>query len=89
MVSLWGTKKADDHDGDSQDEEEEVLVETSSTSGQRAPRVASVRRVEPDERSALLGSNPPPRMPRADGYLHPDDPAVSVYLSRLFQAISD
>ena len=75
MVSLWGTKKADDQDGDFQDEEE-VLVETSSTG--RTPRVVNVRRVEPDERSALLGSNPPPRMPRADGYLHPDDPAVSV-----------
>lgn len=74
MVSLWGSKKADDRDEDSQEEDD--LAETASTAGRRTPRARSSRR-DPDERSALL-PNPPPRMPRSDGYLHPDDPAVSI-----------
>ncbi|KAF2498422.1 hypothetical protein BU16DRAFT_293992 [Lophium mytilinum] len=68
MVSMWGSKKDDNnsvHNGDSEDN-----------------RPASVTRreynhTEPDERSSLLPRRGPP--PTSDGYLDPDDPAVSPY----------
>jgi hypothetical protein len=68
MVSLWG-KKDDDEQGD------EVASQNggdSSTHREPQPRPSSA-----DERTRLL---PPPNH---DGYLSPDDPAVSYTLTTL------
>jgi len=62
MVSLWGTSKKDDDD-----QNEGVRPQT----GESSERTAAPRVSEADERTRLL----PPR-PR-EGYLSPDDPAVS------------
>jgi hypothetical protein len=59
MVSLWGSKKADD-------ENEAVTA---------APPHDDYEREDPDERTRLLP--PRPAAPHSDGYLDPDDPAVS------------
>lgn len=75
MVSLWGSKK--------DDEEEENGVATTTTrnnaeGGSRdPPSRAEYERREADERTRLLPSQPRP--PHSDGYLDPDDPAVSPY----------
>lgn len=69
MSSLWGTKKDDDpeqngiHGNDG---------DTSERNGVAAPRHST----EADERTRLLPRQPPPP---AEGYLSPDDPAVSPY----------
>jgi hypothetical protein len=42
---------------------------------------------EPDENTRLLQSRPPP--PHSDGYLDPDDPAVSIHTSTITWRISD
>lgn len=72
MVSLWGSKN--------NDEEQDAGSNrgTNSRGGSRAPpsREEYERREdEADERSRLLPRQPRP--PHADGYLDPDDPAVS------------
>lgn len=69
MVSLWGSKK--DKNGQSPDNGND------SPSDDR-PR-SSQDHQEPDERTRLLPRQPPPHQPRHDGYLDPDDPAVSPY----------
>jgi pimeloyl-ACP methyl ester carboxylesterase len=68
MVSMWGSKK-DDQSGDppltSQDDRPSSRQDLHN--GNR----------EPDERTRLLPRNHSPQ--RSDGYLDPDDPAVSPY----------
>ena len=61
MVSLWGSKNSDEHNQG--DDAEHVGGE-----GGHQPRHSGGR--EPDERTRLLPS-------RNDGFLDPDDPAVS------------
>ncbi|KAL6715891.1 hypothetical protein ACLMJK_006852 [Lecanora helva] len=63
MVSLWGSKN-----GEERPEGEEA--ETDGQDGRHESRHSGGR--EPDERTRLLP-------PRHDGYLDPDDPAVSPY----------
>ncbi|GAB7332125.1 hypothetical protein MBLNU13_g04004t1 [Cladosporium sp. NU13] len=95
-MSLWGTKK----DNDGEDEHLHVNGESETDAAPRTshdePRPRSSRsRREPNERDRLLGAHNPPH---SDGYLDPDDPAVSPYnlwtvralrfLSVLFLAIT-
>jgi hypothetical protein len=62
MVSLWGSKKDDDSAADG----------TRYENNDGAHDEATPRHSETDERTRLL---PPPA--RHDGFLSPDDPAVS------------
>ncbi|KAK5134337.1 hypothetical protein LTR08_006517 [Meristemomyces frigidus] len=73
-MSLWGTKKKDD------DQNESEGAETGEAGSGDMPRSSqdSSRRREPTERDRLLPSHPRPP-PHSDGYLDPDDPAVSPY----------
>ncbi|PMD25156.1 hypothetical protein NA56DRAFT_472920 [Hyaloscypha hepaticicola] len=64
MVSLWGTSKKDDDDQD-----EGVRPQT----GESSERTAAPHVSEADERTRLLPPGP------REGYLSPDDPAVSPY----------
>ncbi|KAK8164271.1 hypothetical protein IWX90DRAFT_456797 [Phyllosticta citrichinensis] len=66
MVSLWGTKRDDDDDDDNEP--------SDPTHGQSSRPSYESR--EPDENTRLLGSQ---RQRHADGYLDPNDPAVSPY----------
>ena len=72
MVSLWGSKK--DDEPDQGDDAEHVGGE-----GRHQPRHSGGR--EPDERTRLLP-------PRNDGFLDPDDPAVS-FSNTFSQSSSD
>ncbi|KAK7540923.1 uncharacterized protein J3D65DRAFT_616925 [Phyllosticta citribraziliensis] len=65
MVSLWGTKRDDDDDNNEP---------SDATHGQSSRPSYESR--EPDENTRLLGSQ---RQRHADGYLDPNDPAVSPY----------
>lgn len=65
MVSLWGSSKSDDVDGD------ESGAPRRSDDG---PHRRSYDERDPDEHTRLLRHPPPPN---SDGYLDPDDPAVS------------
>lgn len=69
MVSLWGSKKDNNNQTDDPryDNGEAVVTHNDNMSAP-APRQSS----EADERTRLL---PPPS--RRDGFLSPDDPAVS------------
>lgn len=69
MVSMWGSNKNKTTDDDNTEE-----IQPSDESSSNPPRTNSRR--PPTERTRLLHDNPPPR---ADGYLDPDDPAVSPY----------
>ncbi len=62
MVSLWGSKK---------DENPEADGQNGGQNGESSDPASQPRPSEADERTRLL---PPPR----EGYLSPDDPAVSV-----------
>ena len=76
MVSLWGSKNGEDEHVDHDDAERLDGDDNDGT-----PRSSSQRaRRNPDERTRLLP-------PRSDGYLDPDDPAVSPI--RCFQIASD
>lgn len=67
MVSLWGSNKKDgDVNGG------DVQTHDDGPSGNRS---VPSRSIEPTERTRLLENAPPSR---ADGYLDPDDPAVSL-----------
>ncbi|PSK60709.1 hypothetical protein B9Z65_859 [Elsinoe australis] len=72
MVSLWGSKKpdGDDNDGASASNAERP---TSS----RSPAPPREEHRSTDERAPLLPRER--RQPHSDGYLDPDDPAVSPY----------
>lgn len=84
MSTLWGSKKTDNAD----DDEDNTLHVNGNGSGEAAdnsnmarssderPRSQRSRR-EPTERDRLLPNNPRP--PHSDGYLDPDDPAVSAH----------
>ncbi|KAK3675633.1 hypothetical protein LTR78_004274 [Recurvomyces mirabilis] len=68
-MSLWGTKKQNGTDDHAEDEEHH--------NDDNMARSQPSRSREPNERDRLLPSNPRP--PHQDGYLDPDDPAVSPY----------
>lgn len=64
MVSLWGTKNGEDqNDGDGR-------ASSDGDNSRQASRHGDGGGRHPDERTRLLP-------PRNDGYLDPDDPAVS------------
>ena len=63
MVSLWGNNK----DNGDQNDDDEGMARGSQDSSRR----------EATERDRLLPDNNR-RSPRGDGYLDPDDPAVSI-----------
>ncbi len=71
MVSLWGSK----NDEEVEHENGEAPATDGEESTQRNPRHAGGR--DPDERTRLLP-------PRNDGYLDPDDPAVSPMESGMY-----
>jgi len=73
MVSLWGSNK---NDGE-QDEEGVTTPRDSDGASRPPPSRREYERREADERTRLLPAQPRP--PHADGYLDPDDPAVSPY----------
>ncbi|KAF2187771.1 mitochondrial integral membrane protein-like protein [Zopfia rhizophila CBS 207.26] len=64
---MWGSKKDGQQNGD----------DTHALQDDRPSSRRSYDRQEPDERTRLLAQNP--RRPTSDGYLDPDDPAVSPY----------
>lgn len=64
MVSLWGSKNGE--------EEEHENGDTQQESEGSRPNTRQPDRRDPDERTRLLP-------PRRDGFLDPDDPAVSPY----------
>ena len=71
-MSLWGTKKKNDDQEEHEDEGEQE--QTNGMAPSRTPRSQNSRSREPTERDRLLaGNRPPPN----EGYLDPDDPAVS------------
>ncbi|GAB7354045.1 hypothetical protein MBLNU459_g4626t1 [Dothideomycetes sp. NU459] len=75
MVSLWGSKKDDD---DENEADNGSPTPRDSDGGSRPPPSRrEYERREADERTRLLPSQP--RAPHSDGYLDPDDPAVSPY----------
>ncbi|KAL9110019.1 MAG: hypothetical protein Q9227_005358 [Pyrenula ochraceoflavens] len=63
MPSLWGSKKGNEEEDGNEPQPEQHRGQHS--------REPSSRQAEPDERTRLL--------PRNEGYLSPDDPAVSPY----------
>ncbi|OBW67017.1 MAG: putative HEAT repeat protein [Aureobasidium pullulans] len=72
MVSLWGSKNDDEQADDGS------ITPRGSTEDSRRPpsrRSYERREREADERTRLLPAQPRP--PHSDGYLDPDDPAVS------------
>ncbi|PQE20915.1 integral membrane protein [Rutstroemia sp. NJR-2017a BBW] len=69
MVSLWGTKKGDEEDQGPRSIHSQNGESTEHGSARNTPRYSQ----EADERTQLL---PPPSR---EGYLSPDDPAVSPY----------
>lgn len=74
MVSLWGSKK----DGEENGTED---VAGHGSDGGPSSRPTSTR--DANERTRLLNDgrdHPPPGGRRGDGYLDPDDPAVSLTL---------
>lgn len=79
MSSLWGSKKIDNANGDQHDDEEQG-EQRDFDAGSSRPRSRTSRTSrnmrEPTERDRLLPANPRP--PHSDGYLDPDDPAVSI-----------
>lgn len=66
MTTLWGNK-TDNKDSDDQPNGEGASMARNSEEGRR----------EPTERDRLLGDSQGRQGARADGYLDPDDPAVS------------
>ena len=76
-MSLWGTSKKKDFDDSEQQEEQQQQnggERSRPHSSRRSEEHGSMR--EPTERDALLRDSRRP--PHADGYLDPDDPAVSL-----------
>jgi len=74
-MSLWGTKKKDDNDNGDQPPQDGQVDHENEQEGMPVQRADGTRRREPNERDRLLPAQPRP--PHADGYLDPDDPAVS------------
>ncbi|KAF2001173.1 hypothetical protein P154DRAFT_172715 [Amniculicola lignicola CBS 123094] len=69
-MTMWGSKKDSEQNG-----AEQGPPDNDGASSRRSHRPSS--RNDPDERTRLLANNHPP--PNSDGYLDPDDPAVSPY----------
>ena len=68
MVSLWGSKNGEDqNEGDGR-------ASSDGDNSRQASRHGDGGARQPDERTRLLP-------PRNDGYLHPDDPAVSTSIA--------
>ncbi|KAF1975331.1 mitochondrial integral membrane protein-like protein [Bimuria novae-zelandiae CBS 107.79] len=76
---MWGTKKGSQEDGDGAPRNDAASIDASRSapSVRSAPRSNYDSRPEPTERTGLLDDHRRP--PNADGYLDPDDPAVSPY----------
>ena len=76
-MSLWGTKnQPNENEQDGEENEPRDMT----------PRGSTERSREPTERDRLLPSNPanhPRGPPHNDGYLDPDDPAVSLHSRHL------
>lgn len=73
MSSLWGSKNTDEHEAQTQTSN----AGTQAQSSNQTLRVVSEDTMrEPTERDRLLPADHR-RAPHADGYLDPDDPAVS------------
>ncbi|KAK3110539.1 hypothetical protein LTR53_015055 [Teratosphaeriaceae sp. CCFEE 6253] len=70
MTTLWGSKKNDD--------EQENEGVNGQSDDMAASQSRGSRSRDPTERDRLLPSNPRPP-PNRDGYLDPDDPAVTPY----------
>ncbi|KAF2634342.1 mitochondrial integral membrane protein-like protein [Massarina eburnea CBS 473.64] len=70
---MWGSKKDHEENGEQASINGEAARSTRSA---RQSRRSHEPREEPDERTRLLDR---PRPPNSDGYLDPDDPAVSPY----------
>ncbi len=66
MVSLWGSKKDEDPEANGQNGGQDGGQNGESSNQASQPRLS-----EADERTRLLPSH-------HDGYLSPDDPAVSI-----------
>jgi len=73
MPSLWGSNK---QNGDAEQHGQDEQRDFGGGDNNSSNRPASSMR-EPTERDRLLPASPRP--PHADGYLDPDDPAVSPY----------
>ncbi|KAK4890075.1 hypothetical protein LTR27_011181 [Elasticomyces elasticus] len=73
MTSLWGSKKKNDDEQEVEGDNSQNDNMASSRSQQGRSRGPEL----PNERDRLLPSNPRP--PHRDGYLDPDDPAVTPY----------
>ena len=71
-MSLWGSKKTTDEN----DQDHAEGAENGEAGGDMSRSSQDSRRREPTERDRLLPSQHRPP-PHADGYLDPDDPAVS------------
>jgi hypothetical protein len=76
MTTLWGSKKQDEQVD--QEGEESNMSRRSEEHGREAT-----------ERDRLLPDNQQRRSNRSDGYLDPDDPAVSIQSSHRALAIND
>lgn len=79
MVSIWGSKNdTEDREEDRAEGEDGETTPTNTGDGRQPPRrIGGERGEEPDERTRLIP-------PRRQGFLSPDDPAVSdVLLSAL------
>lgn len=74
MVSLWGSKSGDN---DENEDNGSVTPRDAEGGNRPLPSRTEYERREADERTRLLPSQPRP--PHSDGYLDPDDPAVSPY----------
>jgi hypothetical protein len=70
-MSMWGSKK--DHP-----EHDDQAPRDDGASTTNASRRSYEPREEPNERTRLLDR---PRPPHSDGYLDPDDPAVSISIT--------
>ncbi|KAK5001275.1 hypothetical protein LTR28_012865, partial [Elasticomyces elasticus] len=73
MVSLWGSKQGDDEEQNGGDN----MPRDAEGGSRPPPSRQEYERREATERTRLLPANPRP--PHSDGYLDPDDPAVSPY----------
>ncbi|KAF7846230.1 hypothetical protein BT93_L4803 [Corymbia citriodora subsp. variegata] len=73
MVSLWGSKTTDEE----QEDGGSTTPRDAEGNSRAPPSRREYERREANERDRLLPAQPRP--PHADGYLDPDDPAVSPY----------
>lgn len=77
MSSMWKGGKRDDSDNLTAEPPHPIPNDDGASRSSRRSYEPSRRSEEPNERTRLLDRPRPP--PNADGYLDPDDPAVSPY----------